>query len=38
MLFAGSHEPIYLGIKERFERTEIGEKIMRRLKRLTGKK
>lgn len=37
MLFAGSREPLYLGIKERIERTEIGEKIMRRLKRLTGR-
>jgi hypothetical protein len=37
MLFAGSHEPLYLGIKERFERSEIGEKIMRRTRRLAGK-
>ncbi|MBS1112232.1 MAG: hypothetical protein H6Q95_524, partial [Nitrospirae bacterium] len=38
ILFAGSHEPLYLGIKERIERSEIREKIMRRLKRLTGRK
>jgi len=38
ILFAGSHEPLYLGIKERIERSEIKGKIMRRLKRLTGRK
>lgn len=36
ILYAGSPAPLYLGIKERIERSEIREKIMRRLRRFRG--
>lgn len=37
ILYAGAREPLYLGMKERFERSNIGEKIMKRLRRLTNR-